>query len=81
MNLPPALAALPDAFKVAAAKHKGVKARLAILSRDLNVLYTTTTDDPPAGMMAKIVVSKARSFFDGKTLKNPNGCTIMCCYM
>ena len=53
--------------------------RITILSKNLKVLWFTQVDGTP-GMMAKVAVSKARSYFAGKSMDDPSGMNLMCCY-
>ena len=82
--------ALPDAAKAAvtkiesalkpcADKHK-VKVRCSIYNKKLEEVWGTQMDGVP-GFMKAVAKSKAKSFFDGKTLANPGTCSTMCCYL
>ena len=52
----------------------------AIRDLELPLVWSDEVKGTP-GMMKKIVVSKARSFFDGKELQDPGGCKTMCCFL
>ena len=66
-------------FQAAAAK-KSVKVRLTVLDKDLKVIYSDEVAGTP-GMMAKIAVSKGRSYQDGAVLQDPGMCKTICCMM
>jgi hypothetical protein len=79
LSEPEALAGLSTSLQAAAAERK-MKVRCEIFTRDLQTVWSDEVKGTP-GMMKKIVVSKARSFFDGKELQDPGGCKTMCCFL
>ena len=74
-----AVAKIEAALRPCADKHK-VKVRCTVLNKKLEAVWFTQMDGVP-GFMKAVAVSKARSFFDGKTLANPRMSTTMCCYL
>ncbi len=79
LSEPEALARLSTSLQAAAAERK-MKVRCEIFTKDLQTVWSDEVKGTP-GMMKKIVVSKARSFFDGKELQDPGGCKTMCCFL
>lgn len=83
---PPALPAdaaakvtrIEEALAACAEKHK-CKVRVTVFNKALEPVWFTEMPGVP-GMMAKVAVCKARSFFDGKELKAPGTCGTMCCH-
>lgn len=76
-----------DAFKAALEKQTPQgKARLAIFTKELNSKlgpsevwsYSCLDKDGP---IPKISKAKAESYFKGRTLKDPRGCSLICCYV
>jgi hypothetical protein len=74
-----AIGKIEAALKPCAEKHK-VKVRCSIYNKKLDEVWGTQMEGVP-GFMKAVAKSKARSFFEGKTLANPGGCTTMCCYL
>ena len=83
--LPSAVSAVASSieasFKVAADKQGIKKAlKISIIAKEsLAILWTSQLENTPA-MLAKVSVSKARSFKDGKKMVSPGACTTMMCY-
>jgi hypothetical protein len=77
------VAKIEAAFPTAAAENKCKNLHCAIIDRQLNVLWSTSVPAGKPGMLAKIVVSKARSTYENQKLSSgPNGfCDTMCCYV
>ena len=80
-ELTAAVAKIEPAFKASVEKRPGCEKAIVcgIYNQRLEPLWTTAIGKP--GILPKIAKSKARSCLSGKEMKDPRGCTLVCCHV